>query len=106
MLHQQHKCQTHREFICCDQARLLLAREEISSSVIDSSPWSRLPAGRGELFIQAIKDRRRRRLWSMRKTCPAKRSLRLMIVEIRSKSGRDAVSLTSFLVRAVKAAIA
>ena len=98
MLHQQHKCQIHREFICRDQARLFLARVVISSSVIDCSPCSRLPAGRGEMFTKAMKDRRRRRSGSIRKTCPAKRSLRLMIVEIRSKSGCDAVSLTSFLV--------
>ena len=34
----------------------------------------------------------------MRRMCPAKQSLRLMIAEIKLKSGRDAVSLTSSLV--------
>ena len=86
------------EFICQDHSCLFMARVAILSSVIDSSPWSRLPAGWGELFMYAIKYWRRRLPGSIRRMCPARQSLHLMIAGIRSKSRDNAVSLTSYLV--------
>ena len=98
MLH-QHRNDTvtgSSHFTCRDHARLILAKFTTSSRDLSPSQCRMLSVGLiQQLFRYKIIVRRRRRSSSIRKICPAKRSLRLITVVMRSKSGDDAVALKS-----------